>query len=96
MYMVTGTDYVFARNSRTGEILYKRWLWFDQNIGRTLWLGQQRAGSLVAVLKVLSRSAHGRPGREIIARESRHWFVMTSQMEPKNRSGSWPSDAQLS
>ena len=64
MYMVTGTDYVFARNSKTGEILYKRWLWFDQNIGRTLWLGQQSAGRLVAVLKVLSTfSMSARPAR---------------------------------
>jgi hypothetical protein len=36
-----------------------------------LWLGQQRAGGLIAVLKVLSRSAHGGTGQEIMAREWR-------------------------
>jgi hypothetical protein len=30
MYIVTGNDDVFARNAKTGEILYKRWSWIDQ------------------------------------------------------------------
>jgi hypothetical protein len=36
----------------------------SENIGRILWLGQQRTSSLIAVLKVLSRSAHGGPAEK--------------------------------
>jgi hypothetical protein len=60
-----------------------------------LWLGQQRAGSLIAVLKVTfslsARWARPRshcPGIAALV-------LLASQMEPKSRFGSWRSDAQL-